>query len=84
MREILKGKFPSKYLINTQKITLLYSTVFHLFHQLFLDLYTMGIFFVNVNETGLDSVLLKSMSFTEPQNVTLFENMVIADVSTSS
>lgn len=44
----------------------------------------MGIFFVNVNETGLDSVLLKSMSFTEPQNVTLFENMVIADVSTSS
>lgn len=61
--------------------------MFHLFHQLFLDLYTMGIFFVNVNETdstGLDSVLPKSRSFTEPQNVTLFENMAIADVSTSS
>lgn len=61
--------------------------MFHLFHQLFLDLYTMGIFFVNVNETdstGLDSVLPKSMSFTEPQNVTLLENMVIVDVSTSS
>lgn len=58
--------------------------MFHLFHQLFLDLYTVGIFFINVNETdslGLDNVLPKSMSFTEPQNVTLFENMVIADVN---
>lgn len=44
-------------------------------------------FFINVNETdssGLDSVLPKFMSSLESQNVTLFENMVIADVSTSS